>query len=191
MVGVFIGLAICSMLLFKAVSSPLAHPPLATVNTPVSSKTAKAIHGLPIRLIIPAISVNAYLDYVSLTTDGELGVPTAPANAAWYDQGPRPGEKGSAVIDGHYGWVNNTPAVFDNLNKLHQGDNLYVKDDHGVTTSFVVTAVQTISQDQNAKPIFISSDSKAHLNLITCQGTWNQNQKSYSDRLVVFADKVI
>jgi hypothetical protein len=38
--------------------------------------------------------------------------------------------------------------------------------------------------------VFASNDGGAHLNLITCAGEWNKGKKSYSERLVVFADKV-
>jgi LPXTG-site transpeptidase (sortase) family protein len=145
---------------------------------------------LPIRLEIPKIKVDAALDYVGITSNGELGVPAGPANAAWYDQGPRPGDTGSAVIDGHFGYKDNIPAVFDNLHDLQIGDKIYVKDVKGLTTTFVVRQLRTYGSDEPAPDVFHSSDGKAHLNLITCQGDWNQTQKSYSTRLVVFTDKV-
>lgn len=145
--------------------------------------------GLPVRLEIPKIKVDAALDYVGITSHGEMGVPASPAKAAWYDQGPRPGQTGSAVIDGHFGYRNHIPAVFDNLSSLQKGDKLYVKDIKGLTTTFVVSSLRTYDPRADAATVFRSSDTKAHLNLITCEGTWNQAQKSYSNRLVVFADK--
>jgi LPXTG-site transpeptidase (sortase) family protein len=192
---VFIGLVLCSVFIFTFSSlglSPVDPTPLSLYVAPAATapKMTKVVYGLPVRLKIPAINVDASLDYVNLTTSGELGAPTTPAHAAWYDQGPRPGEKGNSIIDGHYGWVNNIPAVFDSLNKVHQGDNLYVQDDHNVTTAFVVTNVQTLGESQSTKDVFVSKDDKAHLNLITCSGTWNQTGQSYSKRLVVFADKI-
>jgi len=36
--------------------------------------------------------------------------------------------------------------------------------------------------------VFRATDDGAHLNLITCEGTWSQAQLSYSQRLVVFTD---
>ena len=147
--------------------------------------------GYPVRLKIPKIGVDAALDYVDLTTNGELGTPKGPASAAWYDRGPKPGENGSAVIDGHFGYEDNIPAVFDNLHDLQKGDSLYVQDDKGATTTFIVSSVQSYSQDQADLEVFHSNDNKAHLNLITCEGTWNEAQKSYSNRLVVFADKEV
>jgi LPXTG-site transpeptidase (sortase) family protein len=150
-----------------------------------------ANYGLPMRLEIPKLGVDAAIDYVGITSQGELGVPTGPANAGWYDLGPRPGEKGNAVIDGHFGYKNHIPAVFDNLHTLQKGDKLYVKDIKGITATFVVRELRTYGPADYAPAVFRSSDGKAHLNLITCEGTWNQTQKSFSNRLVVFADKKI
>jgi len=147
--------------------------------------------GYPTRLKIPKINVDAALDYVSITAQGELGVPKGPSDAGWYDRGPKPGENGSAVIDGHFGYKDNIPAVFDNLHDLQKGDSLYVQDDKGFTMTFTVSSIQSYSQDQADTDVFRANDGKAHLNLITCEGTWNEAQKSYSNRLVVFADKVV
>jgi len=161
-----------------------------------STATITAVHkqppaspGLPVRLKIPKIGVDAALDYVGLTSEGNLGVPVGSVNAAWYKLGPRPGEKGDAVIDGHYGWVNNIPAVFDNLHTLQPGDNLYVEDAKGKTVTFVVRELRMYDPNQNDTDVFVSTDGKAHLNLITCQGVWNKTLNGYPNRLVVFADE--
>jgi LPXTG-site transpeptidase (sortase) family protein len=147
--------------------------------------------GLPIRLSIPKIKVDTTLEYAGLTPEGDVGVPTGPFNASWYDLGPRPGEKGNAIITGHYGWKNGIPAVFDNLYKLRKGDKIYIEDETGTTTVFVVRESRRYDPKANASYVFISNDMNAHLNLITCEGVWNKAEKSYSKRLVVFADKEI
>jgi LPXTG-site transpeptidase (sortase) family protein len=144
---------------------------------------------LPIHLIIPKINVGATIEPIGLSSEGAMGVPKNPSNAAWFKLGPYPGDIGSAVIDGHFGWKDNLPAVFDRLSELQKDDLLYVKDANGITTTFVVRMVQIYREDADASNIFTSRDGKAHLNLITCEGVWNAVNQSYSDRLVVFADK--
>ena len=144
--------------------------------------------GLPVRLIIPAIGVDAPLEDVGLTPDGAMAVPAGPVDAAWFELGPRPGEVGSAVIAGHEGWKNNIPAVFDNLHELQAGNKIYVEDATGTTTTFIVRSLQTYDQNENVPEVFYSRDGKVHLNLITCEGIWNAALKSYSSRIVVFAD---
>ncbi len=120
-----------------------------------------------------------------------MDTPKGPADVGWFYFGPRPGEKGSAVIAGHEGWKNGIPAVFDNLYKLRTGDKIYVKDAKGTTTTFVVRGSRTYGEHDDASGAFYSNDGKAHLNLITCEGIWNKATKSYSNRLVVFSDKLL
>ncbi len=145
--------------------------------------------GLPIHIKIPEINVDASVGQVGLTKEGNVDVPSEPANAAWYNLGPHPGEIGTSVIVGHFGWKNNTPSVFDNLSELKKGDKIYVEDDQGITTTFVVREIKTYDPKADASDVFISNDNKAHLNLITCEGIWNPKNKSYSERLVVFSDQ--
>ncbi|MGA3150326.1 MAG: class F sortase [Candidatus Saccharimonadales bacterium] len=198
LVVVSIGLALalviilCLVLISSTRSKSKVQNASATLaaKTTAPSKQPEPTAGFPVRLKIPEINVDAALDYVGLTPQGALGVPKGPADAAWYDGGPRPGEQGDAVIDGHYGWEDNIPAVFDNLHELQNGDNVYVVDDKGATTTFIVREVQTYGSSEDASDVFRASDGKAHLVLITCEGTWNETLQSYSNRLVVFADKV-
>ena len=155
-----------------------------------ASPPERASSEIPIRLKIPEINVDAALEFVGLTPQGEVGVPQGATNAAWFDQSVIPGEEGTAVIVGHFGWKDNIPAVFDDLSKLHVGDKLYVEDQTGTTTVFVVREIRTYGEHDDASSVLTSTDGNAHLNLITCEGVWNKLSQNYSDRLVVFTDKV-
>jgi len=146
---------------------------------------------LPVRLKIPKINVDSVVEYVGLASDGTMDTPKNPEDVAWFDPGPRPGENGSAVLAGHEGWKNGAPAVFDNLHALQKGDKLYVEDEKGATMAFVVRGFRTYGEKEDAADVFGFGDGKSHLNLITCQGVWNKARKSYSHRLVVFADKEV
>lgn len=145
--------------------------------------------GFPVRLKIPKINVDSAVEYVGLTPDGAMDVPKERANVAWFDPGTRPGEIGSAVIAGHYGWKEGKASVFDNLYKLRKGDKIYVEDDKGAVVSFVVRESRRYDPDADASDVFSSNDGKSHLNLVTCEGVWDEVSKSYSKRLVVFTDK--
>lgn len=184
------GLVLFGALLFYFFENPIQNEPatdIKSVDTPPMQEQAHS--GLPTRLKIPSIDVDAFVEYVGLTTDGSMDVPKERANVAWYNLGPRPGENGSAVIAGHYGWKDGKISAFDNLYKLRKGDKLYIEDDSGAVTTFVVREIRSYDPKADASDIFGSSDGKAHLNLITCEGVWNKIIKSYSERLVVFTDK--
>jgi LPXTG-site transpeptidase (sortase) family protein len=151
---------------------------------------AKADLEYSFRLKIPKINVDATVENLGLTFDGAMEVPKGPSNAAWYSLGTPPGYIGSSVFDGHSGWKNGIPAVFDNLYKLKKGDKIYVEDNNkGVVVTFLVRESRKYNPNVDATGVFTSSDGKAHLNLITCTGIWNKILKSHSERLVVFADK--
>lgn len=158
-------------------------------SSQISPFPAQASFGLPVRLKIPGINVEAALEYVGLTPKGAMGVPKDFTNVAWFNLGPRPGEKGSAVMAGHYGRKNGKGSVFDNLYKLRPGDKLSVEDDQGTIISFVVRATRRYDPNANASAVFGSNDGKAHLNLVTCEGTWDKISQSYSQRLVIFTDQ--
>lgn len=150
---------------------------------------AKVSYGVPIRLKIPVINVDASVEETGVLANGEMGIPEGPGGVAWFKFGPRPGETGSAVIDGHYGWKNSIPAVFDSLKKLQIGDKLSIEDDKGLIINFVVREIREYNPKEDASNVFNSYDGKAHLNLVTCDGPWNRNTASRPNRIVVFTDK--
>ena len=144
---------------------------------------------LPIRLRIPRIDIDTNIEQTSFAPDGSMDVPQKPDEVAWFSLGPRPGEIGSAVIDGHSGWKDNQPAVFDNLSLLQKGDKIYVEDKAGATNTFIVREVSDYNSNQDTLNVFSSTDGKAHLNLITCTGVWKEATQTHSKRLIVFSDK--
>jgi LPXTG-site transpeptidase (sortase) family protein len=154
---------------------------------PLQSKTNDVKYGLPVRLIIPKINVDAHILYMGVTAAGDMDVPADLENVGWYKYGPHPGDTGSAVIAGHLEGVKDL-GVFIGLDKLQKGDDISILDDKGATTNFVVRESRAYPQKERPSEIF-HSDTGAHLNLITCTGIWNNTTKRYSQRLVVFADK--
>ena len=168
---------------------------LQSSSAPKSNDTTATFRQAPItpsasvRIKIPAIMVDAAIEAVALASDGSMDTPKGPAEVGWYSLGQRPGEQGSAVMTGHFGWRDSIPAVFDNLSKLQIGDKVYVEDKNKVAIIFVVRELRMYDKNEDAEMVFRSSDGKSHLNLITCEGNWDKNAKSYSNRLVVFTDK--
>jgi LPXTG-site transpeptidase (sortase) family protein len=163
--------------------------PLSNRTITVKKQADKST-GLPTYLKIPSINVSAAIYYVGLTSDGSMDIKMGDlSRVAWYQLGPRPGEIGSAVIAGHYGWIGTQGSVFNDLHNLKTGDSVLVTDANGATIKFIVRETKMYDLSANTHDIFISNDRKAHLNLITCYGTWLKSKKTYSNRLVVFTDK--
>lgn len=144
--------------------------------------------GLPVRLQIPVIGVDAAIEDALITPDGRMDVPAGSKNVAWFAPGPHPGDVGSAVIGGHYGIERGTPFVFYKLNQVKVGATIKIINDRNETKSFVVTRTQSFGRNDDATTVFTSGDGKAHLNLITCEGVWNKVNGNYPQRLVLFTD---
>ena len=171
---------------------PLPHAPSPAVHqtaspaatqTPLLERKAK-----PVRLLIPAIGVNALIETVGVTPGGDLAVPTQNPweDVGWYESGPHPGELGSAVIDGHLDRPGGYPAVFWHLRDLQVGNAVTVIDAYGKTFHFHVTG--TVFYSPQGAPIqqIFANNSGAYLNLITCAGDWIPSQHQTTLRLVVY-----
>src|SRR6185369_16068103 len=140
----------------------------------------------PVRLIIPALSIDAKVQYTGLNSKGSMGVPTNFTDVAWYKNGTVPGKLGSAVIDGHVDNGLGLAGVFKHLGDLKDGDDVYVVTKDGSKLHFVVSDTEMYPYtDAPGEQIFASSD-KAWLNLITCAGTWVRGKDTYNERLVVY-----
>ena len=132
------------------------------------SPIPKGSVGAPVRLKIPSIKVDARFEYVNLTSKGLIGAPKSSAKVGWFSRSSRPGDSGSAIVDGHSGYRDDRQGAFDNLGKIRKGDKVYVLDDKGATIAFVVREIKIYDRNESAEDIFGSEDGKSHLNLITC-----------------------
>lgn len=167
---------------------PMPQPKPAVQPVNASGLTAKPVNrGLPRRLQIPRLKVDAAVAYMGLTKSGDMDTPTNTKDVGWYKYGSLPGNPGSAVISGHIDGPKGEPAVFAELSKLQIGDQFTVIDSTGRSTSFVVRSMRTYNENDPAPEVFNSREG-AHLNLITCSGEWDKVQHHFLKRLVVFAD---
>jgi LPXTG-site transpeptidase (sortase) family protein len=145
-----------------------------------------ALH--PVRLIIPAIALNAPVEDVGTQANADLATPSQNPwlDVGWYSLGPQPGQRGSAVIDGHLDRPGGFPAVFWHLRDLHMGDEVLVKNSSGKTIRFQVTRIELYApQDAPIQDIF-GNRGGTFLNLITCAGDWIPSQHQTNQRLVVY-----
>jgi LPXTG-site transpeptidase (sortase) family protein len=191
-INIFIGIILpFIVIIFVLLSSlPVYSFNKTTKITPNKILQLNTKPGIPVRLNISKIKIDITLENVGLTKQGAVGIPKAPINAAWFNLSPHPGDIGNAIITGHYGqFKNGKSAIFNNLNKLKKGDELYIEDENGKNIIFVVRELKIYNANEQVPAIFKSDDNKSHLNIITCAGVWNEKTKTYSKRLVVFTDK--
>ena len=146
----------------------------------------------PVRLVIPAAGIAASIEAVGIRSDGELATPTQNTweHVGWYDLGPHPGERGSAVIDGHLDRPGGSPAVFWRLRDVQVGDDVQVLNTDGKTLHFRVTRIAYYTSDQAPLQDIFGNLGGVYLNLITCAGDWIASQHQTKLRLVVYTTLV-
>jgi sortase (surface protein transpeptidase) len=137
-------------------------------------------------LWIPKIAVSTALVRLGRLPDGSLEVPKEWDRAGWYDEGPRPGQPGPAVILGH---VDSTagPAVFYRLVELRPGDIVRVGLADRRVLSFRVARIARYPKDKFPTEAVYFPTLNRELRLITCGGSFDQAVRSYRDNVVVYA----
>lgn len=172
----------------KQVYAEVSVPVLTPTPTPMPpAAPASILLGTPVRLTIPAIHTDTTILAMGITTNGSMEVPDSITEVGWYKFGSRPGDSGTAVIAGHVDGKNGEAGVFANLKSLKPGDAIGVEDAYGNIAAFIVRDSRAYDLSVDTSEIFSSKDG-AHLNLITCEGAWDQVEQTYTKRLVVFAD---
>jgi hypothetical protein len=183
--------------------TPIPDPTIHTVEELVG------LHGYPpgydfaqIRIPKLGVVVPVGSSYVS----GEkMDNPEGPATAFWYDlsgwdgYGGLPGEGKNAIFSGHVDIASYLPyadatyfglGVFSNLSLLATGDRIFV-DYNGEALEYQVIWQRQILADSDGWGEIWSSDvSVDSITLYTCGGKFDVSSASYSDRLVLRAERV-
>ena len=158
------------------------------------------------RLRIPSIGVDAPIAARTVAANGDSPMPLGPSDVAWYDFGPfaglggTPGGGQNAVFSGHVDYVARVPwagtryagpAVFARLGEVKVGDTIEVAR-NGQTLTYTVAWTLKVDADRakwgeywNASVLVDS------ITLYTCAGDFDTSSISYSDRVIVRAERVI
>ena len=144
---------------------------------------------IPERLVISAIGIHALIESVGVRPDGDLATPTRNPwdDVGWDSLGPHPGERGSAVIDGHLDRPGGSPAIFWRLRDIRVGNEIQVINSSGQTLHFRVSRIAYYAAGQAPLQDIFGNLGGTYLNLITCAGDWIPDQHQTTLRLVVYA----
>jgi LPXTG-site transpeptidase (sortase) family protein len=143
---------------------------------------------VPIRVVIPAINVDAPVTQVGLGSDRTIHTPPLDDHnlAGWYKYSVTPGQAGSAVIVGHVDSYTG-PSVFFRLKDLRSGDVVKVSLADGQLVTFAVDGVQVASKTAFPTQAVYGNTSYPSLRLITCGGPFDYAAGRYLDNIVVYA----
>ncbi|MEV6485017.1 class F sortase [Streptomyces sp. NPDC051576] len=145
---------------------------------------------LPQRIDIPQLAVQAPVVARPLDAQGAIDPPPfdQPGVVGWYGGGVRPGAAGTALLVGHVD-TETRPAVFYKLSTLSPGRVIRVIRDDGKVAEFTVDDVRVLSRDHfDAQQAYGTRKSgRAELRLITCGGTFDRADRSYTANVIVSA----
>lgn len=161
------------------------------VPVPASVYSGVVSSSTPTRIIIPNLGIDAAVLSVGKTEGGNMAVPERFEDVGWYKYGPTPGQIGNSVLAGHLDDGKGKPAVFHNLRDINIGDEIIVENANGEKVIFVVKEIRLVDYLNPPLLDIFGQSSESRLNLITCDGIWIPEKKMYSERLVVFTERVV
>lgn len=142
---------------------------------------------VPTHLVIPNANVNTNIIEVGVTREGKLDVPNNYTEVGWYKYGTRPGEIGSAVLDGHVDNGGKIPGPFKRLRNLTQGDDIFVTMSDGKILRYVVTISEVHDTNKFPGEKVFHETGKKYLKIITCHGKFVPKMGTYNQRLIITA----
>jgi LPXTG-site transpeptidase (sortase) family protein len=144
----------------------------------------------PVRIQIPALNVDASVIPAGVTSAGALQVPENVSQAAWYQDGSAPGQRGTAIIAAHVDFAGKL-GLFNKLHTLKKGDVIIVTDysRHIYRYSAVTGRLFPKSDPSTVQSLAAASakPGRPQLALITCGGALNSAKHSYYDNYVLLA----
>jgi len=161
--------------------------PVFPIPTPTFIPTASSDGETPdtspvVRLVIPALSVDAEVKYVPFDEETWL-ISGLKQEIAWLGNSSWPGLGGNTALAGHVTVRGIGNGPFRYLDQLKTGDTLKVYTERAIYTYRVREQIVVGENDL----WIVESTATSQLTLITCTD-WNKDFQTYLKRLVVFAD---
>ena len=128
---------------------------------------------------------------MGINPDGSMQAPLNIFDAGWYNGSAKPGTDGAAVIDAHASGPTRQ-GLFAYLNTLKDGDEIVVEmgDKSEITYKVVHTEKLPKGEVDMSKLMKVYGSAKQGLNLITCDGRWVKDESTFSDRAMVYTERV-
>lgn len=145
----------------------------------------------PKHIRIPAIGVDGFIQKVGVDQNTQIAVPNNIHFAGWFVDSVRPGQKGLSILDGHVdGYLN--PGIFRKLPELKATDEFEIEMGDGTIYKYKVKDVVTVDLDKAAQTLFSQDfNISSQLNLITCVGTFIEDQGTYNQRVIVISELIL
>ncbi len=158
------------------------------ISAPTALNRVEAAAPLtPTNISIPNAKLTTNIIEVGITREGNLDVPGNYTEVGWYKHGTRPGQIGSAVLDGHVDNGGNIPGPFKNLRNLKNGDDIFVTMSDGTIQRYSVKVSEVYNLDKFPGEMVFNETGDKYLKIITCHGKFVSKLGTYNQRLIVTA----
>ncbi len=154
--------------------------PRSAMPDPEVAPTRLAIAGLDIAMPVVPVGVEA---------DGQMEVPSKAATAGWYQHGPGlSAGKGHVVLAAH---VDDATGLgpFARLRDAKEGEEIVLRGEGETRRYTIVRVEQTDKQEVDLDGVF-SRTGEEMLVLVTCGGSFDWDERHYSDNVIVWAQPV-
>ncbi|MFF3847620.1 class F sortase [Streptomyces sp. NPDC002328] len=138
-------------------------------------------------LRVPSLGIDAPVLGLRLGRDRQLETPPLdkPKVVGWYEGGPSPGERGTAVIVGHRD-TRTGAAVFAALARVKAGSRVETRRADGRTAVYTVDRVKVFDKARFPDKEVYGPRKRPELRLLTCGGLFDR-RTGYTSNVVVFA----
>lgn len=179
--------AVLVLLLGLLLAGCAAPVPTAGGAPPAVPATVPAVGTAPVSVRVPAIGVaRDDVQRLGLASDGTAEVPTDYDRVGWF---AGVAGRGPTVLLGHVD-SRTGPAVFYRLRDLRPGDVVEVGRADGTTARYAVTRSEQVAKDRFPTFAVFGATADDVLRLVTCAGAFDRGERSYTDNLVVHAERV-
>jgi sortase (surface protein transpeptidase) len=154
-------------------------------------KEYKTAADTPRAVYIDKIGVAARALPMGVTKEGSLQAPVSAYDAGWYTGSMKPGETGAMLFDGHSSGSTERGA-FGKLATLHVGDIITIETGDMTKYQYKVVAQETVAKDKvdMQKAMLPYGNSLQGANFITCAGQWTSDNKTMTERTVIYTVRV-
>jgi hypothetical protein len=177
----------------------------AKASKPAATPEATCRAGVPARLVIPALGVDAAFERIGLDQKAPadaagkrpLGNPVDRRDAGWYEAGPKPGSgRGTVLINGHT--YRNGSAIFkeDFADRAQEGQRIDIVQANGSTCAYRIERIWREVDAKRDYPGIVAREGlydfagPERLFLATCGGRWSNQIQNYLDINIVVATPV-
>ncbi|MBQ9832354.1 MAG: class F sortase [Clostridia bacterium] len=179
-----------NVLAFLGINQTSTPPPIVVMPTPTPVPSGAApssptpyVQVKPVRIYFTERNISCEIQPVGLLPNNAIGTVDDPYIAAWFEEGPAPGEKGNCIINGHVRW-DGKAGTFAILPSLRKGEEILIEFENGSQKRFYVAETIYYPFDNIPQHMLTSGD-EDKLTLITCHGEWNSDAGTSSQRCFV------